>query len=101
MGDAFFRETRDGRYVVALDFYPQLFVRALNFLRCTPSTDSINNAILKWDAAELEEAAAAAGLVLAMVRTDEECRREVQYQQVLARMRRMTVEKIGESYPSP
>src|SRR5882724_2027982 len=24
MGDAFFRETRDGRYVLALDIYPQL-----------------------------------------------------------------------------
>src|SRR5246500_505906 len=32
MGDAFFRETRDGRYVVALDIYPQLLVRTLNFL---------------------------------------------------------------------
>src|SRR5262249_34507142 len=29
MGDAFFRETRDGRYVVALDIYPQLL--------CVPS----------------------------------------------------------------
>src|SRR5428012_5021 len=101
MGDAFFRETRDGRYVVALDFYPQLFVRALNFLRCTPSTESINNAILKWDAAELEEAAAAEGLVLAMVRTNEEFRREVQYQQVLSKMPLITVEKIGESDPIP
>ena len=44
MGDAFFRETRDGRYVVALDFYPQLFVRTLDFLRCSPSTESINKA---------------------------------------------------------
>ena len=74
MGDAFFRETRDGRYVVALDFYPQLFVRTLDFLRCSPSTESINNAILKWDAVELEQAAAAEGLVLAMVRTNEEFR---------------------------
>jgi hypothetical protein len=57
--DAFFRETRDGRRVVALDFYPQLFVRTLDFLRCSPSTESINNAILKWDAVELEQAAAA------------------------------------------
>src|SRR6201997_1156975 len=32
--DAFFRETRDGRYVVALDIYPELFVRTLDFLRC-------------------------------------------------------------------
>jgi crotonobetainyl-CoA:carnitine CoA-transferase CaiB-like acyl-CoA transferase len=100
-GDAFFRETRDGRYVVALDFYPQLFVRTLDFLRCSPSTESINNAILQWDPVELEQAAAAEGLVLAMVRTNEEFRREPQYTQVLSKMPLITVEKIGESDPVP
>jgi len=101
MADAFFRETRDGRHVVALDIYPQLLVRTLDFLRCSPSTESINNAILKWDAAELEQAAAAEGLVLAMVRTNEEFRREAQYEQVLSKMPLITMEKIGESDPVP
>jgi crotonobetainyl-CoA:carnitine CoA-transferase CaiB-like acyl-CoA transferase len=101
MGDAFFRETRDGRYVVALDFYPQLFVRTLDFLRCSSSTESINKAIRNWDALELEQAAAAEGLVLAMVRTNEEFRREPQYTQVLSKMPLVTVEKIGESDPVP
>src|SRR5207253_3400487 len=97
----FFRETRDGRYVLALDIYPQLLVHTLNFLGCSPSTESINNAIRKWDAVELEEAAAAAGLVLAMVRTNEEFRREPQYTDVLSKMPLITVEKIGDSYPVP
>src|SRR4029077_7171028 len=97
--DSFFRETRDGRHVVALDIYPQILMRPLDFLRCSPSTGSINNAILKWDAAELEQAAAAEGLVLAMVRTNEEFRREAQYQQVLSKMPLITVQKIGESDP--
>ena len=101
MGDAFFRETRDGRYVLALDIYPQLLVRTLDFLGCSPSTKSINNAIRKWNAVELEEAAAAEGLVLAMVRTNEEFRREPQYTDVLAKMPLITVEKIGESDPVP
>src|ERR1700693_4645504 len=101
MGDAFFRETRDGRYVVALDIYPQLLVRTLDFLRCSPSTESINNAILKWNAAELEQAAAAQGLVLGMVRANEEFRREPQYTQVLSKMPLITVEKISESDPVP
>src|SRR3954454_23262098 len=101
MADAFFRETRDGRHVVALDIYPQLLVRTLDFLRCSPSTESINNAILKWNAVELEEAAAAEGLVFAMVRTNEEFRREPQYTDVLAKMPLITVEKIGESDPVP
>jgi len=101
VGDVFFRETRDGRHVVALDIYPQLLVRTLNFLRCSPSTESINNAILKWDAVELENAAAAEGLVLAKVRTNEEFRREPQYAEVLSQMPLITVEKIGESDPVP
>jgi CoA-transferase family III len=100
-GDSFFRKTRDGRYVVALDFYPELFVRTLNFLRCSPSNESINDAILKWNAEELEEAAAAEGLVLGMVRTNEEFRRVPQYTQVLSKMPLITVEKIGESDPVP
>ena len=50
---------------------------------------------------ELEEAAAAEGLVLAMVRTNEEFRRESQYTDVLSRMPLITVEKIGESDPVP
>src|SRR6266403_863329 len=97
----FFRETRDGRYVLALDIYPQLLVRTLDFLGCSPSTKSINDAILKWNAVELEEAAAAEGLVLAMVRTNEEFRREPQYTDVLSKMPPITVEKIGESDPVP
>jgi crotonobetainyl-CoA:carnitine CoA-transferase CaiB-like acyl-CoA transferase len=50
---------------------------------------------------ELEQAAAAEGLVLAMIRTNEEFRREPQYTQVLSKMPLITVEKIGESDPVP
>ena len=32
-----FHETRDGRHVVALNFYPKLNWRTLNFLRCSQS----------------------------------------------------------------
>jgi crotonobetainyl-CoA:carnitine CoA-transferase CaiB-like acyl-CoA transferase len=87
----FFRETRDGRHVIALDFYPQLRARTLSFLRCSENIESIQNAILKWKAEELEEAAAEQGLVLAMVRTNEEFRRELQYTEVLSKMPQITV----------
>ena len=43
----FFRETRDGRHVVALDFYPRLRARTLNFLGSSESNESINNAIFQ------------------------------------------------------
>ncbi len=99
--ESFFRETRDGRHVLALDIYPQLLVNTLNFLDCSPSTESINSAIRKWNAVELEDAAAEKGLVLAMVRTNEEFRREPQYTDVLSKMPLITVEKIAESDPVP
>src|SRR6266481_367011 len=67
-----FRETRDGRYVVALNIYPKLCARALNFLRCSESVESVQNAILQSRAEELESAAAEVGIVIAMVRNNEE-----------------------------
>jgi crotonobetainyl-CoA:carnitine CoA-transferase CaiB-like acyl-CoA transferase len=94
-------KTRDGRYVVALDFYPRSKTDTLKFLRCTDSLASIENAILHWRADDLEAAAAEEGLVLAMVRTTEEFLNEPQYTEVLSTMPLITVEKIGDSAPMP
>jgi hypothetical protein len=80
---------------------PRVPTRTLNFLRCSYSSESIDNAILQWRAEELETAAAEAGLVLAMVRTNDDFRKELQYTEVLAKMPLITVEKIGESEPIP
>jgi len=96
-----FRETRDGRHVVALNIYPKSGARALSFLRCGVSVESLNNAILQWKADELENAAAEAGLIFAKVRTFEEFRKEAQYTEVLSKMPLISVEKIGESDPIP
>jgi crotonobetainyl-CoA:carnitine CoA-transferase CaiB-like acyl-CoA transferase len=96
-----FRETRDGRHVVSLNFYPKLYQRALNFFRCTGSLESLQNSILQWRADDLEAAAAEEGLVLAKVRTFEELRAELQYTEVLAGMPLISIEKIGESEPIP
>src|SRR4029077_7769565 len=87
--------------VMALDFYPKLRARTLNFLRCSESSEAIDNAILQWRADELENAAAEQGLVLGKVRTNEEFRRELQYSEVLAHMPLITIEKIGDSEPVP
>ena len=96
-----FHETRDGRHVVAINIYPKLAARALSLLRCNANADSVRNAILQWRADDLENAAAEAGLPFAKVRTFEEFRNEPQYTEVLSRMPLITVEKIGESEPSP
>jgi crotonobetainyl-CoA:carnitine CoA-transferase CaiB-like acyl-CoA transferase len=96
-----FRETRDGRHVVTLDIYPKARSHALRFLRCADSAEGVQNAILQWRADELEAAAAEAGLIVAMVRTNEEFRKELQYTEVLSRMPLIQVEKIGDSEPMP
>jgi crotonobetainyl-CoA:carnitine CoA-transferase CaiB-like acyl-CoA transferase len=96
-----FRRTRDGRHVVALNIYPRLQARALELLRCTSSSEAVGNAILQWRAEELEAAGAEAGLVFAMVRTNEEFRNEPQFTEVLSKMPLITLEKIGESDPVP
>ncbi|MGV7212571.1 CoA transferase [Bradyrhizobium sp. UFLA05-112] len=94
-----FRETRDGRHVVALNIYPKSGARALSFLRCGVSVESLNNAILQWRADDLENAASEAGLIFAKVRSFEEFRKEAQYTEVLSRMSLISIEKIGESEP--
>src|SRR3984893_18670833 len=96
-----FRETRDGRHVAALNIYPKLHSRTLNLLRCSDSAESVQNAILQWRAEELEMAAAEAGLVIAMVRTNDEFRKELQYTEVLSTMPLIRLEKIGDSEPMP
>jgi crotonobetainyl-CoA:carnitine CoA-transferase CaiB-like acyl-CoA transferase len=96
-----FRETRDGRHVVALNIYPKSGSRALSFLRCGVSVESLNNAILQWKADELESAASEAGLIFAKVRSFEEFRKETQYSDVISKMPLITVEKIGDSDPIP
>jgi crotonobetainyl-CoA:carnitine CoA-transferase CaiB-like acyl-CoA transferase len=96
-----FRETRDGRHVVALNIYPRLQARALSFLRASDNPESVNNAILQWRADELESAGQEAGLVFAKVRTNDEFRRELQFTEELSKMPLITLEKIGESEPMP
>jgi hypothetical protein len=51
----------------------------LVFLRCVESPEAIDSTILQWRGKELEEAAAEAGLVVLLVRTNEEMRREPQH----------------------
>jgi hypothetical protein len=96
-----FHETRDGRYVMPLNIFPRLRTRAINFLRCSESIESVRNAILQWRADELEKAAAEAGIVMGMLRTNEELRKEIQYTEVLSKMPLIRLEKIGESEPIP
>jgi len=97
----FFRPTRDGRHVVALNIYPGLHSKALNLLKCSDNPGSLNAAIARWTADDLEQAAAEAGIVIAKVRSLPEFMAEVQYRDVLAEMPLISVEKIGACDPVP
>jgi crotonobetainyl-CoA:carnitine CoA-transferase CaiB-like acyl-CoA transferase len=96
-----FRETQDGRHVVALNPYPKLAAHTFDLLKCAPSAEAVNDAIRRWRADDLEDAGAEAGIVMAKVRTFQEFRKEPQYTEVLSRMPLITVEKIGDSDPIP
>lgn len=97
----FFRRTRDGRHVIALNIYPELRHRALRFLGCTDDSAAVDAAVAQWDADDLEQAAADAGLVLAKVRSPEEFFQEPQYRQVLESMPLISVERIADGPPQP
>src|SRR5262245_768414 len=94
-----FRETKDGRHVVALNIYPKLAARTLELLKCSASAEAVQKAIRQWSADDLENAGAEAGVVMAKVRTFDEFRKEPQYSDVLSRMPLIRVEKIGHSEP--
>ena len=96
-----FRETKDGRHVIALNIYPKLAARSLNLLKCAANAEAVQEAIRQRRADDLENAGAEAGIVMAKVRTFEEFRKEPQYTEVLSRMPLIRVEKMGESEPVP
>jgi crotonobetainyl-CoA:carnitine CoA-transferase CaiB-like acyl-CoA transferase len=97
----FFRRTKDDRSVVALNIYPGLRTKALQLLRCPDDNAAVNAAIAGWNADDLEEAAAEAGIVVAKVRSLGEFLSEPQYTDVLADLPLIEVEKIGDSAPVP
>src|SRR5262249_4836773 len=91
---------RDGRLFLPTGAYPGLLNNMCSFLRCGPNKDQIAEAVSKWDAADLDVAAAEAGLVFAIVRTPEEWAIHPQGKQ-LADRPLVEIVKIGDSDPEP
>jgi crotonobetainyl-CoA:carnitine CoA-transferase CaiB-like acyl-CoA transferase len=92
--------TKDGRFFLPTGAYPRLLANMCTFLRCSPDKDSITAAVSQWDSRELADAAAAAGLVFALVRTPEEWAAHPQGKQ-LTEKPVVEIVKIGESDPEP
>ena len=93
-------QTKDGRWFLPTGAYPGLMNGMCTFLGCAPDKDSIAKAVSKWDAMELDEAAADKELVFAVVRTPEEWAAHPQGKQ-LAEQPLVEIVKIGDSDPEP
>ncbi len=96
-----FYPTRDGRWVMPLNPYPKIKVAAQNLLGVPEDEAAVAAAIARRDGLELEEAAAAVGVVLPMLRTAEEFLVHPQYLQGVAGTPLVEITKIGESTPEP
>jgi len=92
--------TKDGRFFLPTGAYPSLLNDMCTFLHCGPNKDQIAEAVSKWNSEELDEAAAEAGLVFAIVRTPEEWAAHPQGKQ-LADRPLVEIVKIGDSDPEP
>lgn len=92
--------TRDGRTVMASGVYPHMAAAWLRFLDCPPGWERLVAAFGRWDAAELEDAANAAGLPATIARTPAEWLVHPQGA-LLARTPPVAVEKIADSEPRP
>lgn len=96
-----FYRTADDRWVFPQAGYPNLRLRAQKLLGVPLTRNAIAKAIGGWKAADLEQAAHEAGVVMPVVRTLPEMMEERQYTEVLADLPLIEVTKIGESDPEP
>ncbi len=96
---AFF-ETKDGRMVTPTGLYPRHFVGFLNILRAPPEKEAIAKAIRSWNAEDLDEVVAEAGMVMGIHRTAEEWLAHPQGQ-YLSEAPLIEIDKIGDTEPIP
>ena len=92
--------TKDGRWVLPTGGYPHMAVEWSSLLRCGLDKKSLTNAILKWNAQDLDDAAAERDMVFAMCRSREEWAMHPQGQ-LLAAKPLIEIEKIADSEPEP
>ncbi len=96
-----FWQTGDGRWVLPQGHYPKQRTETLKLLGTYDEPDAVAAAIARWNAPDLEEAGAAAGVVMPMLRTTEDFLALPQYTDVLAAMPLIELAKIGDSDPEP
>jgi len=72
--------TQNGRWIMINGGYPGLRDGLLDLLQCADSKPAVSAAVSRWNATDLEDAAAAKGLCAVIVRTPEEWRAHPQGQ---------------------
>nr|WP_263314705.1 CoA transferase [Mammaliicoccus sp. Marseille-Q6498] len=95
-----FYQTKDNRWVMPLNPYPNAKEHVLDLLDCRATKEAVTNAIKQWNGHDLEEEASKRGIVMPMVRTVEEFVEEEQFSHI-AESKLIEIEKIGESEPEP
>ncbi len=93
-------QTRDKRWVRLHTNFPAHRDGMLALLNCAHTRDDVQKALLTWDAADIEDAANARGLLATMMRSRKEWRNHAQGQAVGA-IPPFTIEKIGEAPARP
>ena len=98
---AIFYRTKDDRWVIPQALYPNLRQRAQDLLAIPLTWSAVTEAIGKWEALELEQAGAEAGIVMPMVRSLPEFLQERQYRDVLANAPLIEITRIADSEREP
>lgn len=96
-----FHRTADDRWMMPLNPYPKLKVAAQELLGVPDSTEAVATAIRRWEARDLEQAGADAGVVMPLVRTVDEILAEPHYAEALAAAPLVEIVRIGDSEPEP
>ncbi|MCK2244695.1 MULTISPECIES: CoA transferase [unclassified Crossiella] len=96
-----FYRTADNRWVMPLNPYPKIKVAAQRLLGVPDDTEAVTKAISQWRAAELEEAAVEAGVVLPMLRSTTEFLATSHYREALADLPLIEITRIADSEPEP
>jgi crotonobetainyl-CoA:carnitine CoA-transferase CaiB-like acyl-CoA transferase len=96
-----FFQTSDGRWMLPQALYPGLRVRTQELLGVPLTAPAVREAIGRWRGADLETAAAEAGVVMPMVRTLPQLLDEPHYREALADAPLIEVTRIGDSDPEP
>ena len=92
--------TRDRRFVRLHTNFPHHREAVCQVLNCKAERDTIQAALMQWDAEPFETAAYAAAGVVAMMRSHEEWS-ELPAAKALAPLPVLAIEKIGEAAPKP